>query len=96
MKILRTSLFLALGLTASAAVACPDGHKKAMADMSPAEHQKMMDGKFAKMDLDKNGSISRAEFAKHHEGMMEGHHEGMMEKHEDKPKSSDDDSEHEH
>lgn len=51
-----------------------------MMDMSaktPAEHKQMVDAAFAAIDTNKDGSLSKAEFAKHHE-MMRMHHGEMM------------------
>ena len=51
-----------------------------MMDMSaktPAEHQRMVDAAFTAIDTNKDGSLSKAEFTKHHE-MMRMHHGKMM------------------
>jgi hypothetical protein len=42
------------------------GHAK----MAAGERKEMMDKMFAKLDIDRNGAISRAEFDKYHEQMQ--------------------------
>lgn len=41
-----------------------------MDKMSPEQHQKMMDDMFAQMDANSDGSVTKAEFAAHHNAMM--------------------------
>lgn len=85
------ALALALSLCATAAFAgdpqpppadmgAMDHSKMQMAEMSPAEHKKMMDAKFAEIDTDKNGCLSKEEFDKHHEMMKMKHMEMMKAK----------------
>lgn len=92
MKAALSGLTLALTLCCTAALACEEappagdkGHamdhgKMHMAEMSPAEHKKMMDEKFVEIDADKNGCISKEEFDKHHEAMRMKHMEMQKEK----------------
>lgn len=92
MKAALSGLTLALSLCCTAALAGEEapsaghgGHamdhgKMHMAQMSPAEHKKMMDEKFTEIDTDKNGSVSKEEFDKHHEAMRMKHMEMQKEK----------------
>ena len=79
----KSILVVALTLfAASGSAFAGDGHEHgdeakgmncAMMDMdgmNAEAHKAKMDGMFAKVDADKNGSISRAEFDRHHEDMM--------------------------
>jgi len=92
MKAALSGLTLALTLCCTAALAgeeAPaagdmargmDHGKMHMAQMSPAEHKKMMDEKFTEIDADKNGCLSKEEFDKHHEAMQMKHMEMQKEK----------------
>ena len=55
-----------------------DHSKMDMSGKTPAEHRQMVDTAFAAIDTNKDGSLSKAEFAKHHE-MMRMNHGKMME-----------------
>ena len=57
-----------------AAMQSMDHSKMDMSGKKPADHRKMADDAFVKLDTNKDGSLSKAEFAKHHEmmGMMHG------------------------
>lgn len=57
-----------------AAMQSMDHSKMDMSGKTPADHRKMADDAFVKLDTNKNGSLSKAEFAKHHEmmGMKHG------------------------
>ena len=104
MKTISTIFTIAFALSASAAFAGDKkmehgdmDHGKMMEDckmhggeMSPAERQKMMDEKFASIDLNNDGVVSKDEFAKHHEAMHSEHHE-----HEEKQEAHED-SAHDH
>ena len=87
MKTVSTVLAVTFALASSAAFAGDEkmdhgtmDHGKMMencemhgAATSPAEQQKMMDEMFGKIDLDKDGLLSKDEFAKHHEAMRAEH-----------------------
>lgn len=64
-----------------AAMPTMDHSKMDMSGMKSADHRKMLDDMFTALDTNKNGSLSRAEFAKHHEMMRKMH--GDMSKHHD-------------
>ena len=83
MNSLKTTLVLALTLlTASGNATAGDEHVHGdeargmscgmmdMDAMSAEARKAKMDEMFAKLDADKDGSISRAEFDRHHEDMM--------------------------
>jgi len=67
-----------------------DGCKMHGGEMSAAEHQKKMDEHFASMDLNRDGMLSKDEFAKHHEAKRSEHMD-----HEEK-KATEDHSAHDH
>lgn len=58
----------------AAAMPAMDHSKMDISGKKPADHRKMADDAFVKLDTNKDGSLSKAEFAKHHEmmGMMHG------------------------
>jgi len=91
-SVLALSLVLAAGSALAAdppkptakpaAMPTMDHSKMDMSGMKPADHQKMLDHAFTALDTNKDGSLSRAEFGKHHE-VMRKMHEDMMSKHHD-------------
>jgi hypothetical protein len=93
MKLSTLAIALTLCVASTAALACCDEdkagdshrmHRKMdLAAMSPADRQKRMDEMFATIDANKDGSISKAEFTRHHEAMMAKRHDRMMERHEE-------------
>jgi hypothetical protein len=68
---------------ASAPVSASEAHEHADKHACPMhdttltaeERTKAMDAMFVKLDADADGSISRAEFDRHHEDMRRGHEE---------------------
>jgi Spy/CpxP family protein refolding chaperone len=106
MKAISAVLAVAFALSSNVAVAGDEkmehgdmDHDKMMeacmmhgADMTPEERKKMMDKVFAEIDIDKNGSVSRSEFDKHHETMRSKHEEN--EEREDKKEGHDHATEH--
>lgn len=50
----------------AAAMQTMDHSKMDMSGKKPADHQKMMDDAFVALDTNKDGSLSKAEFAKQH------------------------------
>lgn len=89
--ILSLSLVLVAGTAFAADPAKPttkpapmqsmDHGKMDMPGKEPASHRKMADDMFVKLDTNKDGNLSKDEFAKHHQMMGKMH--GDMSKHHD-------------